>query len=87
MQRRRLAADVLAQHVDLVGGHVQPVVALVRDEEVVALDAADRALDHALVAADAVLDVDDVHAGLEVLEDAEGVAAAGAGGDGPGGGR
>ena len=75
VQRRRLAADVLAQHVDLVGGDVQPVVALVGDEEVVALDAAHRALDHALVAADAVLDVDDVHAGLEVLEDAEGITA------------
>ena len=75
MQRRRLAADVLAQDVDLVGRHVQPVVALVGHEEVVPLDAADRPLDHALVPADAVLDVDDVHAGLEVLEDAEGIAA------------
>ena len=75
VQRRRLAADVLAQHVDLVGGDVQPVVALVGDEEVVALDPAHRALDHALVTADAVLDVHDVHARLEVLEDAEGITA------------
>ena len=76
VQRRRLAADVLAQHVDLVRRHVQLVVALVGDEQVVALDAADRALDHALVAADAVLDVDDVVARLEVLEEAGAVASA-----------
>ena len=75
VQRRRLAADVLTQHVDLVGGDVQPVIALVGHEEVVPLDAAHRALDHALVTADAVLGVDDVHAGLEVLEDAEGLTA------------
>ena len=68
VQRRRLAADVLAQRVDLVGRDVQLVAALVGDEQVVALDAADRALDHALVLADAVLVVDDVVAGLEVLE-------------------
>ena len=55
VQRRRLAADVLAQHVDLVGRDVQLVAALVGDEQVVALDATDRALDHALVLADAVL--------------------------------
>ena len=76
VQRRGLAADVLAQHVDLVGRDVQLVVALVGDEQVVALDAADRPLDHALVAADAVLDVDDVVAGLEVLEEPGAVAAA-----------
>ena len=70
VQRRRLAADVLAQRVDLVGRHVQLVAALVGDEQVVALDAADRALDHALVLADAVLVVHDVVAGLEVLEEA-----------------
>ena len=70
VQRRGLAADVLAQRVDLVGRHVQLVAALVGDEQVVALDAADRALDHALVLADAVLVVHDVVAGLEVLEEA-----------------
>jgi hypothetical protein len=68
VEGRRLAADVLAQHIDLVRRHVQPVVSLVGDEQVVALDPADAALDHPLVAADAVLDVDHVHAGLEVLE-------------------
>ena len=79
VQRRRLAADVLAQHVDLVGRDVQPVVALVGDEEVVTLDAADAPLDHALVATDAVLDVDDVVARFEVLEEPGAVATSGPG--------
>ncbi len=69
VQGGRLPADVLAQHVDLVGRDVQLVVALVGDEEVVALDAADGPLDHPFVAADAVLDVDDVVARLEILEE------------------
>ena len=56
-------------------GHVELVAALVRDEQVVALDAADRPLDHALVLADAVLVVHDVVAGLEVLERAGAVGA------------
>ncbi len=68
VQLRCLAADVLAQRVDLIGRHVQLVAALVRDQQVVALDAADRPLDHALVLADAVLVVHDVVAGLEVFE-------------------
>ena len=79
VQRRRLAADVLAERVDLVGRDVELVAALVRDEQVVALDAADRALDHALVLADAVLVVHDVVAGLEVLERGRALALAGAG--------
>ena len=88
MQRRRLAADVLAQRVDLVGRHVQLVVALVGEQQVVALDAADRPLDHPLVAPDAVMEVDDVHARMEVLEDADAVArGAAAAVGGPGGGR
>ena len=70
MQRRRLAADVLAQRVDLVAGDVQLVAALVAQQQVVALDPADRALDHALVVTDAVLVVHDVVAGLQVLEEA-----------------
>jgi hypothetical protein len=69
VERRRLPADVLAQRVDLVARHVQLVAALVREEQVVALGPADRALHHALVLADAVLVVHDVVAGLEVLEE------------------
>ena len=69
MQRGCLAADVLAQRVDLIAGHVQLVAALVPQQQVVALDPADRALDHALVVADAVLVVHDVVAGLQVLEE------------------
>ena len=68
VQGRRLAADVLPQGVDLVGRHVQLVAALVGDQQIVALDPADRALDHAFVVPDTVLVVHDVVAGLEVLE-------------------
>ena len=68
VQLRRLAADVLAQGVDLVGRDVELVAALVRDQQVVALDAPDGPFDHALVLADAVLVVHDVVAGLEILE-------------------
>ncbi len=80
VQRRCLAADVLAQRVDLVGRYVQLVAALVRHEQVVTFDPADRALDHALVLADAVLVVHDVHAGLEILERRRPLALAGPGG-------
>ena len=67
----------MAHRVDLVAGHVELVVALVLEQQVVALDAADGALDHALVAADAVLVVHDVVAGLEVVEEAGALALAG----------
>ena len=62
--------------VDLVAGHVQLVAALVVQQQVVALGPADRALDHSLVLADAVLVVHDVVAGLEVLEQAGALALA-----------
>ena len=70
VERGRLAADVVADGVDLVGRDVELVAALVLEQQVVALDPADGPLDHAAVAADAVVVVDDVVAGLEVLEDA-----------------
>ena len=41
VQRGRLAADVVAHGVDLVGRHVELVAALVLEQQVVALDAAD----------------------------------------------
>ena len=69
----------MADRVDLVGRHVEPVVALVLQQQVVAFDAADGPLDHAAVAGDAVLVVDDVVALLEVVEEALGVAPAGPG--------
>ncbi len=69
-QRRGLAAGVVAHRVDLVGGHVEPVVAAVLEQEVVALDPADGPLHHAAVAGDAVLVVHDVVARLEVVEEA-----------------
>ncbi len=76
VQHGCLAAHVLAQGVDLVARHVQLVAALVGEQQVVALDAADGALDHALVLADPVLVVDDVVAGLEVFEQARALALA-----------
>ncbi len=76
VQHRRLAAHVLAEGVDLIAGHVQLVAALVLQEQVVALGAADGALDHALVLADAVLVVHHVVAGFEILEQAGALALA-----------
>ncbi|CAB5000094.1 unannotated protein [freshwater metagenome] len=76
VQHRRLAADVLPQRVDLVAGYVQLVAALVGQQQVVALDATDRALHHALVLADTVLAVHDVVAGLEVFEQPDALALA-----------
>ena len=87
-ERRRLAAGVVPHRVDLVGRHVELVVAAVLEQQVVALDAADGALDHAAVAGHAVLVVHDVVAGLEVVEEALRVALRrGAGADGRGGDR
>ena len=63
-----LSADELSESVDLVGGDVELVAPLVRDQQVVTLDASDGPLDHAVVLADAVLVVDDEVAGLEVFE-------------------
>ena len=75
MQRRRFATDVLAQYIDLVGRHVQLVATLVRQQQVVALDAANRPLHHALELADAMLVMHDIAAGLQVFEGAGGVGA------------
>ena len=80
VERGRLAADVVADGVDLVGRDVQLVAALVLEQQVVALDPADRPLDHPAVAADPVVVVDDVVAGLQVLEDARRLAPARPGG-------
>ena len=67
-------ADVAAQLRELVGGDVDPVLALVFEVEVVAGDAADLAGLEAGEAGDAVVLVDDVVADPQV---AEGEAAAG----------
>ena len=69
VQHRCLAADVLAECIDLVARHVQLVAALVGDQQVVALHAADGTLHHSLVLADAVVCVHHVPARLQVLED------------------
>ncbi len=78
-ERGRLAAGVVADGVDLVGRHVEPVVAAVLEQQVVALDPADGPLDHAAVAGDAVLVVHDVVARLEVVEEPGRLAASGPG--------
>ena len=72
--------DKRFERVDLVGRDIELVATLVRNEEVVPLDATDGPLDHALVLADTVLVVHDVAAGLQVFERARGLTAlAGAG--------
>ena len=80
VQRRGVAAGVVAHRVDLVGRHVELVVALVLEQQVVALHAADGPLDHAGVAGDAVLVVHDVVARLQVVEEPLRVAAGPPGG-------
>ena len=73
-ERRRVAAGVAPDRADLVRRHVELVAAAVREQQVVALDAADRPRDHALVAADAVHLVHDEVAGLQVLVVVDGLA-------------
>ena len=65
VQRGRLAAGVAADGADLVGRDVELVTGSVLEQQVVALDAADRARGHLLVAPDAVLVMHDEVAGLE----------------------
>ena len=72
-QRRLIAAGVVADRVDLVRRDVELVVAAVLEQEVVALDARDRPLDHAGEPRHAVLMVHDVVAGIEVVEEPLGV--------------
>ena len=72
VQRGRLAADVLGDLVELVGGHVEPVAGLaalagrVLDHQVLAGGAGDGALHHLDVPADAVLLVHDEVAGPQL---------------------
>ena len=72
---RRLAAGVVPYGVDLVRRHVELVVAAVLEQQVVALDTTDGALDHPAVASDTVLVMDDVVTGLQVLEEPRAVLA------------
>ena len=68
MQRGSLAADVLADRIDVIGWHVQLVAVLVRQQQVVTLRTTDGTRDHSLVLADAVDVMHDEIAGLQVLE-------------------
>ena len=67
--RRRLAAGVGGEQLDLVGRQVEPVPAPVLEEQVVAGGAAHGAGDHAAVAGHPVLAVDDVAARGQVVEE------------------
>ena len=69
VERRRLAAGVGRDHVDLLGGQVQPVAAAVLQQQVVALGATRRAGDHAGETGHAVHVVDDVVARGQVVEE------------------
>ncbi len=60
----------MPNHVDLIGRHVELVVAPVREQQVIALHTADGARHHAFVPRDAVRGVDHVVTRLEVFEDA-----------------
>ena len=72
-ERRALAAGVARDPPDLLDRHEDPVLALERELEEVALVARARAApEHPLVARDAVVDVDDEVAGREALEDVPG---------------
>ena len=79
MQHGCLTAHVLADAVDLIAGDVELVAAFVGEQQIVALDAANGALDHAFVVADTVLVVHHIVAGLEVFEEATALALARAG--------
>ncbi len=73
MQARHLAlgADVFLQLADLVRRHVQLVIAAVFDMQVVAVDAADLERHDAEVFADAVIDMDDIVARLDLTKMAD----------------
>ena len=66
--RRVLRADVLLHAVELIGGHIQPVAALIADEQIVVVNAVGLYTLCAHVLADAVVFVNDEIAGLEVGE-------------------
>lgn len=78
VQRRGLAADVMAHGIDLVGRQVQLVGALVGEHQIVTLDPGDGHFRHALVLGDTVDVVHDVVPGLQVLEDRAALATLGA---------
>ena len=61
-----LAARVAADGGELVGGDVETVLAVVGEQQVVAFDPADLAMDQSLEASDAVMVVNDVVAGTQV---------------------
>ena len=77
MQCGCFATDVLTNHANLFGGDIQLVATLVRNEQVVTLNAADGALHHAFVFAHTVMCVHDIAAGLQVFEHCGGRATAG----------
>ena len=79
-QRRCLPAGVVADRVDLVGGHIEPVTAPVREQQVLALMAADGPAHHPLESGDPVMLVNHERARREVGEEAALVPRSGPGG-------
>ena len=69
MQRWCFTAYVLTNDTDLFGGHIQLVAAFVRNEQIVPLDAADAALHHSFVLANAMMCVHHVATWLKVFKD------------------
>ena len=69
VERRRFAAGVGRDGVDLLGGQVEPVAAAVLEQQVVALGATHRPGHHASEAGDAMHVVDDVVARGQVVEE------------------
>ena len=68
MERWCFSTDVLANDANLFGRHIQLVATLVRNEQVIAFNASNGALHHALVFTHTVVCVHYVAAGLQIFE-------------------
>ena len=66
--RRVLGADILLHAVELIGGHIQPVAALIADEQIIVVNAVGLYALGAHVLADAVVFMHHEIAGLEIGE-------------------
>ena len=63
------ATDVMTNGIDLIRWHVQLVATLVREQQVIAFNSADRTFDHALVFGDTMNVMNDVVARFEIFKD------------------
>ena len=69
MKHRCFATDVMTNCVDLIRWHIQLVATLVREQQVIAFNSADRTFDHAFVLGDTMNVMNDVVACFEIFED------------------